>query len=126
MEDRRRSWWGWGWEDHAITLPQLSQMAAPIAQRLGVRDLKIRTAPPLASLELPPPRVVPPDALASICSSSVYDRAGHTSGKSFTDIVRAVHGEVEHPPDVVALPTDEPYLVAVLDWCAETRMAAVP
>jgi alkyldihydroxyacetonephosphate synthase len=126
MEDRRRSWWGWGWEDQAITLPQLSQMAAPIAQRLGVSDLKIRTAPPLASLELPPPRVVPPDALASICSSSVYDRAGHTSGKSFTDIVRAVHGEVEHPPDVVAFPTDEPHLVAVLDWCAETRMAAVP
>ena len=45
--------------------------------------------PELAALALRPPRIEPPGALADRCSTAPYDRAGHTYGKSFRDLVRA-------------------------------------
>ena len=77
-------------------------------------------------LDLRAPRVAPPDALAPICSTWAEDRAGHAYGKSFRDVVRAFHGDVPEPPDVVARPGDEAELAAVLDWCGSGGIAAVP
>src|SRR5439155_4078610 len=85
-----------------------------------------RPAPSLASLDLPTPRLTPPRALADICSSDVEDRASHTYGKAFRDVVRAVSGQLDHPPDVVAHPREEAEIVDLLDWCADANAAAVP
>ena len=126
MSERRRSWWGWGWEDEALTPSQVSALGAAVASRLGVADVSPRPAPSLASLDLPPSRLTPPSALAEICTSDVESRAGHTYGKSYRDVVRAFEGRLDHPPDVVARPRDEADVVDVLDWCAEANAAAVP
>jgi alkyldihydroxyacetonephosphate synthase len=126
MDDRRRSWWGWGWEDQALTEDQLSKLAATIAERFGVAGLEVRTPPQLAAYSLPPPRVTPPATIEDIWSADPYDRAGHTYGKSFSDVVRALDGDLSHPPDVVVYPRDEGDLEAVLDWCASVGAAAIP
>src|SRR4051794_6984346 len=126
MGERRRSWWGWGWEDEALSADQVSALGAAVAARLGVADVVARPAPTLASLDLPPPRLTPPSTLAEICSSDVESRAAHTYGKSYRDVVRAFEGRLEHPPDVVARPRDEADVVDVLDWCADANAAAVP
>src|SRR5947209_2246906 len=126
MSERRRSWWGWGWEDEALSADQVSSLGAAVAARLGVPDVVARPAPTLASLNLPPPRLTPPSTLAEICSSDVESRASHTYGKSYRDVVRAFSGELEHPPDVVARPRDEADVVDLLDWCADANAAAVP
>jgi alkyldihydroxyacetonephosphate synthase len=101
-------------------------LGAAVAGRLGSSDLSPRPAPTLASLDLRPPRLTPPPALADICSSDVESRAGHTYGKSFRDVVRAFSGSLEHPPDVVARPRDEADIVDLLDWCADANAGAVP
>ena len=80
----------------------------------------------LEDLELPPPRLEPPASLAHLCSSDAYERAAHAYGKSYRDLVRAFRGRFDHPPDLVAHPTDEAELEQLLGWCAETNAAAIP
>ncbi|CAN5856452.1 FAD-binding oxidoreductase [soil metagenome] len=126
MTDRRRSWWGWGWEDEALTADQVGALAAAVADRLGVYDLYVRSPTRLDDVTLRPPRVKPPGAFSSWCSTQVRDRASHTYGKSFRDVVRGFAGELTNPPDVVAFPRTEAEVVAVLDWCADAGVAAVP
>jgi alkyldihydroxyacetonephosphate synthase len=126
MVDRRRSWWGWGWEDEALDGEQLDNLGAAVAARLGRGELTAVTPPAVGDLDLPEPRVRPPAPLAEICSTDPYDRAGHGQGKSFRDVVRAVHGKPARPPDTVAFPRDDNEVTALLDWCSSDGIAAVP
>ncbi len=126
MGERRRSWWGWGWADQAMTDEQVANLGSGVAARLGVSGLQVRPVPALAGLDLPEPRVHPPGALAGICSTDREDRAGHSMGKAFRDVVRALRGELAHPPDVVAFPTSEAEVTALLDWCSDAGVAAIP
>lgn len=123
---RRRSWWGWGWEDQALTGSQAEKLRRSVGPRLGVDDLPLRAVPVLDPGALPTPRVTAPDALAGTCTADPFERASHTYGKSFRDVVRASYGELAHPPDLVAHPVDEQEVVAVLDWCAGAGVAVVP
>ncbi len=101
-------------------------MAATLAELFGVSRLAVAEPPTVDELDLPEPRVAPPPALAELCSTGPYERAGHTYGKSFRDIVRALRREFPPPPDVVAFPRHEADVVALLDWCADAGLAAVP
>jgi alkyldihydroxyacetonephosphate synthase len=101
-------------------------MAGTLAERFGVAGLTITEPPTVAELDLPPPRLSPPASLAPLCTTAPDERAGHTYGKSFRDVVRALARDFSHPPDVVALPRTERDIAAVLDWCAEAGAAAVP
>jgi alkyldihydroxyacetonephosphate synthase len=126
MTARRRSWWGWGWEDEAITGDHLAGVARVVAGRFGVDDLPVRVAPELRDLDLRTPRVTPPETLAAMCSTDPYDRAGHTFGKSFRDVVRGFEGDFRDPPDLVLFPDDESDVIDALDWCSDANVAAVP
>ena len=61
-----------------------------------------------------------------ICRSDDYDRALHSYGRSYRDIVRAFRGRFDHPPDVVAHPRDEDEVRAVLDWAVSAGAAVIP
>ena len=123
---RRRSWWGWGWEDEALTDEQKHNLAAAVAGRLGTGDVEVQPAPDLSAIELPAPRFSPPDSLARICSTDPYDRASHTYGKAFRDVVRAFGGDLSPAPSFVAFPESEADVAALLDWCASAGAPAVP
>jgi len=97
-----------------------------IAARLEIPVPAVGTAPRLDEITLRKPRVVPPPALAALCSTAPADRAGHTYGKSFRDVVRGFARDFANPPDVVAFPTDEHEVAAVLEWCSEAGLAAIP
>jgi alkyldihydroxyacetonephosphate synthase len=125
MADRRRSWWGWGWEDEALDTEQCRSLAKAVSARFGT-EMSVAEPPDLASIDLPTPRVVPPQTLASLLSGDRYDRAGHSYGKSYRDVVRGFTGSIEHPPDLVAFPTSEADIVQLLDWCATEQIAAIP
>ena len=81
---------------------------------------------PLDAVELREPRIEAPAALAGFCSAGPHDRAAHALGKAYRDVVRGFRGEFENPPDLVARPGDERELEAVLGWCAEEGLAAIP
>ncbi len=128
---RRRSWWGWGFEDQAIDLAQRQALASGLGSLFGVpgsraADLQVREPPALGSIDLPAPRVSMPPSLSPIASTDLYHRASHTHGKSFVDVVRAFHGDFSRPPDLVVFPRDECEVSAVLDWCGDHGVAVVP
>ncbi len=125
-ENRRRKFWGWGYEDQGLTPEQQRHFAEGIAARFGLGPIEITPAPKESELNLRAPRVKPPAALEAICSTSTYDRAGHTYGKGSRDLRRAFHRYYPNPIDVVAFPRDEKELIAILEWCGGARIAAVP
>ncbi len=122
---RRRNWWGWGWDDQALDEPTAQKLCAAVAASFGV-DRPLASPPTLEQLELPAPLVSAPTALAGIVDGSPYARASHTHGKSYRDVVRGFQGQLEHPPDLVAFPTSETEVVALLDWCSDDHIAAIP
>ena len=126
MQARRRKFWGWGWEDAGPSREQQERIAELLAARFGIAVPAVGTPPRLEDVALRAPRVQAPSALAACCSSAPGERAGHTYGKSFRDVVRGFHRDFANPPDVVAVPRDEREVAAVLDWCAGARLAAIP
>jgi alkyldihydroxyacetonephosphate synthase len=126
MFDRRRKLWGWGFEDQQLPFEEVEQAARGAREHLGFEPAEVERPPRLEDVELPPARIEPPASLAEICSSDPYDRATHAYGKAYRDLVRALRGRFDHPPDVVARPRDEREVEQVLAWCADAGAAAIP
>ena len=125
----RRSHWGWGLEEAIPADEDLGTQAAAVRAGLGLG------APPDDEVELPLPldkvalracRVPPPPALAEVCSTEVYDRALHTYGRSYRDVIQGFRGRFDHAPDVVAYPRDEAGIAAVLEWAEGANAAVIP
>ncbi len=95
-------------------------------EQLGFGATEVEEPVPLEAIELPPPRVEPPTSLSHLFRSDPYERVSHALGSAYRDVVRGFRGQIEHPPDLVAHPGDESEVEAVLAWCAEQRLAAVP
>ena len=126
MADRRLKFWGWGYEDQGLDADQQRRLAAGLAERFGVSDLGIDPAPRIEELELRAPRVSAPAALQGLVTDEPWERARHTYGRSYRDVVRAFRRDFANPPDWVAFPSEEREVVAVLDWCAGAGVAAIP
>ncbi len=121
-----RSWNRWGWEESAATGAQTARLAAALAGRFGIEPPVAETPVAIEDIELRAPRVVPPASLARLCTSDRRDRAAHTYGRSFRDVLRLLRGDLPHPPDLVAYPSDEADVVALLEWCGSAGFAAIP
>ncbi len=122
---RRRCWWGWGYEGEGLSEPEIEALGRRLGPSLGL-DGRRRDPPSVSDVELPPPRLSRPAALADIVTEDPAERIGHAYGKSYRDVVRALRGQIDHPPDLVARPRSQSEVAAVIDWCAEQGAAAVP
>src|ERR1700759_5394423 len=122
----RRKFWGWGLEGEGLAAGEIGQLGAVFTQRLGIDSVRAQEPPRLEELDLPAPRLVPPASLEGVFSTDPYDRAAHTYGRSFRDLVRAFRRDFAHAPDLVAFPRGEDELISVLDWCGDTGVAAIP
>src|SRR6185437_388329 len=122
----RRKFWGWGLEHEGLAVSEIEQLGAVFAERLRIDGLGIAEPPRVAELDLRAPRTVPPASLEPVFSTDPYDRAAHTYGRSFRDLVRAFRRDYGHAPDLVAFPRGEDELVSVLDWCGDAGVAAIP
>ena len=111
---RRRSFWGWGYEDEQLSASERRDAAAGIVAHLGFGSADVEQPVELADVELPPPRLEAPASLAQTFSSDLYDRVSHTYGKAYRDVVRAFRGRFDHVPDLVAFPSDEAEVERVL------------
>lgn len=123
---RKRSFWGWGWDDEGVEPSQLTMVESGLTALLGLRELERTPPPSIEEIHLPPPRIRPPSELEHLVSVDAYDRASHTYGKSYRDIVRGLRRDFSRPPDLVAFPKTEADVVALLDWCSSARIAAIP
>ena len=122
----RRKFWGWGLEGEGLAASEIEQLGAVFTERLGTNGVRVQEPPRVEELDLPAPRLAPPASLEPAFSSDPYDRAAHTYGRSFRDLVRAFRGDFAHAPDLVASPRGEGELVSVLEWCGGAGAAAIP
>ena len=122
----RRKFWGWGLEGEGLATSEVEQLGAVFTERLGIDGVRVQEPPRVEELDLPAPRLVPPASLGPVFSTDPYDRAAHTYGRSFRDLVRAFRRDYAHAPDLVAFPRGEDELLAVLEWCSGAGAAAIP
>ena len=125
MGEGVRKFWGWGVEGEGPGPEQARGIGKILSTRFGV-DLDLASPPRIEDVTLPRPRIAPPPALATLCSETTFDRASHTYGKSYRDIVRGHARRFEHPPDFVARPRGEADVVRLLDWAGSAGVAVVP
>ena len=125
-EQPKRRFWGWGVEGAGPTPEQQERMGQTISERFAITLDAPIVPPAIDEIELRAPRVSAPDALAHLFTTDPEERAGHTYGKSFRDIWRGLHRDVSQPPDAVAIPHDEADVIALLDWCSDAQVAAIP
>ncbi|MEN8183983.1 MAG: FAD-binding oxidoreductase, partial [Myxococcota bacterium] len=121
----RRKFWGWGVEGAGPDAAQQAGIARTLGERFGL-ELAAVPPPRLDEIKLPAPRLAAPDSLAGLCSSDPYERASHTYGKSFRDVVRALRRDFACAPDLVAFPEGEDDVRRLLDWCTEIGAAVIP
>ena len=95
--DRRRKFWGWGFEDQQPPEAEVAAAAAGAREHLGFAPAEVERPARLEDIELRPPRIEPPGSLAHICATDRYERVTHSYGKAYRDIVRALPGPVRQP-----------------------------
>lgn len=123
--DRKRRFWGWGFDDAGLTKDEDRKLAERVRPFMAVAETPV-DPPTIDEIRLGPAALAPPSSLAPWCEVSDLARASHTYGKSFRDIVRALERRFERPPDVVASPPDEAGVVDVLDWAATVDAVVIP
>lgn len=123
---RTRSWWGWGYDDESLSNEEIDSLAQML--KGSFQGWSPRRVDPLdpQDLSLPQPRISAPSSLAPVVSDSPRDRAAHAYGCSYRDVLRALRGQIDHPPDLIARPTCEQEVVEILDWCASAGIAVIP
>src|SRR5688572_3264497 len=123
---RRRSFWGWGDEESELDDAQREALGAMITSRFEGCEVRGLTPPRLDDLRLPAPRFTVSGPLAALFSHDPRERASHTYGKAFRDVVRGLEGDYRAAPDAVAFPASEGDLVRILDHCVSRGIAAIP
>jgi alkyldihydroxyacetonephosphate synthase len=121
----RRSFWAWGLETEEPSDADRARRAEHLSKRFGV-SITPQPVPRLADAELRPPRLDVPAVLADVCTTETWERAFHSHGAHLTDRTDAFHLRFPNPTDVVAHPSTEGELEAVLDWCAVADAKVVP
>ena len=64
--------------------------------------------------------------LADLAADDPLDRARHSIGRSYRDLVRGIRGRLDHVPDLVMRPRSEAEVVALLDWAGDAQVAVIP
>jgi alkyldihydroxyacetonephosphate synthase len=123
---KRQNHWGGGFQEQRPSREQIAELGRLAGARLGFQAAEVEDGVPLDAVELPAPRIEAPAALAEVLTSDSVERAAHTYGKAYRDIVRAFRGRYDHPPDLVARPRSEAEIEQVLAWASDAQIAVIP
>jgi alkyldihydroxyacetonephosphate synthase len=126
MSARETSFWGWGWADKFPDEGALAAIGEQVSGLLGHPVAAPRAQPTIDAAVLPKPRAEVPAALAGFCTASRLERASHTYGKAYRDLVRGFRGDFAAAPDLVARPRTEEEVRQVLEYCDAHQFAVIP
>ena len=126
MTDRPLSFWAWGYEDRLPDDDERRELADRIEGILGFPERPLMEYPSLEDVEMPAPRLSVPGPLSGFVTDDGRARASHTYGKGYRDLVRGFHGDFAAAPDLVATPSGESEVEAVVEWAADEGVAVVP
>jgi alkyldihydroxyacetonephosphate synthase len=124
---RKRSFYGWGYEDDVVSREELGWFESAWSKLFGVDRFEPAPMPVESEIELRAPRLTVPTSLRDFCTTDKYERLFHAYGRSVHDLARMIHRrDFSNPPDIVAYPRDEAQVAAILDWCGSQGAAAIP
>ena len=123
---RARSFWGWGWEDKFPNTEARKAHGEHAQLMLGFAPERCDEPPVLDAIELRDSRVAPPSSLASFVSAGHETRVRHTYGRNYRDVLRGFRGDFTPAPDLVATPSNENEISALLDWASGAGVAVIP
>ena len=126
MTGARLKHYGWGREGEGMSAEERKFVLGRYHAKFATDEFDTIVVPALEDLSLREPRVVPPASLAAFCTTERYDRAAHTYGKSYPDYVRAMLGDYNCAPDVVAYPRNEAEISAVMEWAGSVGASLTP
>ncbi len=122
---RERSIWAWGWQDRFpddAARTGLTQLIRAILPRGTAALRPLPSADPVIAA----PAAAVPAELAGFTSQSPRDRAMHSRGRAFPDLVAGFAGDYAGAPELVARPQDAGECARVLEVCASRGWACVP
>jgi alkyldihydroxyacetonephosphate synthase len=125
-DTRKRSFWGWGWEDKFPDAAARKATGEHAQLMVGFSPERCDEPPSLDSIELRAARVSPPQTLVGVMTDDPETRIRHTYGRSYRDILRGFRGDFSPAPDLVATPTNESDIAAILDWASDAGVAVIP
>jgi len=126
VSERKRSFWGWGWEDKFPGAEARKVLGEHAQLLLGFAPTRCDDPPSLDRITLRDPRVLPPESLSAFASTEPEARIRHTYGKSYRDVMRGFRADFAPAPDIVAFPRTEAEVVQVLDWAGDACVGVVP
>jgi alkyldihydroxyacetonephosphate synthase len=127
MIDRRRSFYGWGYENEPLPAGELEWFERAWAGLLGIKHFDPAPMPRADEIALRAPRVTPPASLALVCTTDPHARLAHSYGRSVMDLSKMIlRRDFSNPPDAVAYPQTERDIAHLLDWCGANGIAAIP
>src|SRR6185369_1079346 len=106
MSAPRLKHFGWGREGEGLTADEEAFVLDRAQVRFGMALQESASAPALDDIKLEAPRLTAPASLP-FATSAHYDRAAHTYGKSYPELVRALGRDYANAPDVVAYPRND-------------------
>jgi alkyldihydroxyacetonephosphate synthase len=125
MSAPRLKHFGWGREGEGLSAEEEAFVLSRAEARFGTALQVSASAPALGEIKLDVPRITAPASLP-FCSSDHYDRAAHTYGKAYPELVRGLARDYASAPDVVAYPRHESEVAAVLDWAGGADATVTP
>ena len=123
MSGRERSFWGWGYVEKQPDEETIREMGDRLEAEFGFPDLSIEDPIDIEDADVPDARV---EADLACTTADDEARVRHTYGSAYRDKVRAMRGEFDPAPDVVARPESEAEIVELLAWATDERVAVVP
>jgi alkyldihydroxyacetonephosphate synthase len=98
MSEKRRKFWGWGYEDDPVPAEELAWFENAWSKHLGVAKFDVTPLPRMEEITLRAPRIAIPPSLRDICTTEKWDRLFHSYGRSGAEIARAMLREFSNPP----------------------------
>src|SRR6478752_1291420 len=126
MSVARLKHYGWGREGEGMSAAEQDFVLGRYRAKFSRDAFEAVPVPQLEDLPLRPARLRPPASIAGFCTSERYDRLAHTYGKSYPDYVRAMLGDYDCAPDVIAYPRNEAEISAVMDWAGSVGASLTP
>src|SRR5215469_8968051 len=126
MTGARLKHYGWGREGEGMSEAERTFVLSRYSAKFATYAFDTVPVARLEDIDLAAPRLTPPASLAAFCTTERYDRAAHAYGKSYPDYVRAMLGDYDCAPDVVAYPRNEADISAVMDWAGSLNASLTP
>ena len=121
----QRSVWTWGYVSDEPSEAERRAAAHKLAPRLGA-VVEPPRIPRLADIAVRAPRISVPERLRAWVRQDHVERLTHTYGGHPLELLAALRGQFDEPPDAVAHPRNEDELEATLAWCDSTGTVAIP